>query len=1362
MKQFVLSLLLPFFTVCLNQLQAQPLEIQHLPPTDELAQEFIRDFAQDSLGFIWIGTAKGLVKYDGNNYTSYHHQPFDSNSLIRNYVPALFVDRYDPYLWIGTDDGLSRLHLETDAYTNYRHEPQNPNRLDANDLLGITQDEKGNIWVGTAGDSIARLDTLSGKFQYFPVACGDPDVGFTRDIFLGKDGWLWYSTGPYLERRHPESGETELFRLDIGLVLEGFNSSCQDKNGDIWTLTDRGIFRYDFDRMEFVQHPFRPEVFNRKFGVEWNELKVNGFLADSQGRIWIGSEVLFGVFLIDAAGEITRIKEDKSTAKPFSHLWSTFEDSQGNVWLGYWQGYDIVYPLSDKFRTLQIKDSTGEHPRVSNVFSVAVDDQQRIYAGYMSPGMLRYDPAKGKSDLYFHHPEEPLSIPPRWASTLIYQGGKIWVQTFQGPRRLFDPATQRFYPIPQSAREKAAIDLSTPGELFASGNGRLWFPVYEGDQPGLYLYETSSQAIVDTVPLPPAQRQIKRLLEDRNKLLWLGTEGSGLYRWDPVHLVYDSFPHNPDDPQSLPGNSITGLAQDTLGNLWVALYDGGLNQLANPGGDPEHVQIRNFSTANSALPVNSITDIIADDLGNIWLATNKGLSRFDPLTQQFSNFGLNENLQNLKESRFCKLPDGTIYVGGKLGVTVFNPEKFRFNSVPPQVRLTGFWIFNRPVPVRGQESGDLGFVSPLEKTITYTEKIELPYWQNDLTFEFAALNYIYPEKNSYQFRLDGVDQNWKLTSADNRRANYPGLRPGRYTLQIRAANNDGQWNATPTSIQLIIRPPWWLTWWAFALYIICTLALIAFVWRYELNRRLVRAKAQQQEAINQLQTKLYTNITHEFRTPLTIILGMVDQLENQVSEHAGAGLRIVGRNARQLLKLVNQMLDLSKLESGSMTLELIQSDIIDYLRYLLESFHAYAGSKGIRLHFISDLDAFSMDYDPDRLLHVVSNLLSNAIKFSPEETDVYLSVEAIADGDQLQIQVKDAGIGIPRNKIPHVFDRFYQVDDSSTRAGEGAGIGLTITKELLILMGGEIRVESPAPGMGGKGSAFTATLPVTRHQEVSRTRPETIVRPASETDFSSTEVLVPPTGKPEAPMLLIVEDNPDLIKFLVSSLHRDYQVKIARNGQQGIDQALKLIPDLIITDVMMPVQDGYTLCHTLKNDMRTNHIPIIMLTAKADQSSRIGGLKTGADAYLAKPFDIEELNVRLKKLIELRKKLQAKYGALSLVSAGDQEYLSPDERFVVKLQTIIQDQLGDENFGIEPLCNAMGISRMQLHRKLVALTGTSASHYIRNIRLEKARELLRSTDHSVSEIAYRVGFRSASHFTRTFTEKFGHPPSEIR
>jgi signal transduction histidine kinase/DNA-binding NarL/FixJ family response regulator len=515
--------------------------------------------------------------------------------------------------------------------------------------------------------------------------------------------------------------------------------------------------------------------------------------------------------------------------------------------------------------------------------------------------------------------------------------------------------------------------------------------------------------------------------------------------------------------------------------------------------------------------------------------------------------------------------------------------------------------------------------------------------------------------------------------------------------------------------------------------------------------------------LDDAKTKLYTNISHEFRTPLTIILGIADQMAENSVISPNEGLQMIKRNGENLLRLINQLLDLSKIEAKAMPVNYFQGEIIAYLRYIFQSFRSMAESKNIRLKFHSDIDQLNMDFDPGKILQIISNLLSNAIKYTPEGGDIRLIIEKQQKNSvhELIVKVRDNGIGIPPDKLPYIFDRFYKVDDNSFTTLKGTGIGLALAKELVFLLKGTVNVQS----IPEDGTEFIVTLPVTNHSEMKLDmgfdRFKSDISLFTDTNNKAPVKKVENKRiKKNLPKLIIVEDNPDVARYIESILRLDYAVQIATNGQEGLDQATEIIPDIVICDVMMPVMNGFILCEKLKTDERTSHIPVILLTAMASDADRLEGLETGADAYLVKPFNTKELQIRIGKLIEQRRKLRERFSRDITLSPREIAVTSADERFLIHALEVIENHMGDPEFGVDVFGNEVGMSHSQLHRKIQALTNQSPVELIRSIRLKRAATLLKQKYGNISEVAYLTGFNTPSYFSECFQKQFGISPSE--
>ncbi len=935
--------------------------------------------------------------------------------------------------------------------------------------------------------------------------------------------------------------------------------------------------------------------------------------------------------------------------------------------------------------------------------------------------------------------------------------GGIWLGTHGGLQK-YDPQRGVF----TNYGFESGLKYLPVRSLYEDRSGRLWI----GTFGGLHWMDQSTGHIffVDTIAENP-NLIINDIIEDKEQNLWVASSGQGVFRLDSKKKTWVNFQRNKKDLQSITSNEITSIVEDKDGQIWFATEGGGLNLLVPDDEHPASSTFRHWRTYNSDIISETIYKILPDDAGNIWLGTAAGLASFHIKTQKTNPYSLKENMPHLRvKTRPGK--SGFVYFGSPGIVYRFNPDSLKKNSNKPPVFITNFSLNNRIVPIRGSFGDSTSRHTPLAQSILYTHDIQLKYWQNNLNFEFSALNFIEPEKNHYQYQLEGYDEDWIPTDAARRFAPYTNLDWGHYIFKVKGSNNDGLWGEE-TTLKIYILPPWWATIWAYLSYVLAFSALLYGVYSFQLRRKLQEAENIRLKELDTAKSRLYTNISHEFRTPLTVILGLVDNLAGKVFESGKESLKVIRRNAHQLLHLVNQMLDLARLDSSNLHLKLVQGDIIRYIRYLLESFHSYAANKNITIDFQAENPSLEMDFDPDRFQQVISNLLSNAIKFTPPGGEIKVRVREANKNKVrlLQLYIRDTGIGIPEAKLPFIFDRFYQADDSSTRTNDGAGIGLALTRELVRLMGGEITVSSKA----GKGTRFAIFLPVTNEAE----KTEEIPLPdSSDVLFTpEAEARLPPHDSPEkesALSILLIEDNPDVLKYLSGCLTPAYRIETAGNGEEGINKAIQQIPDLIISDIMMPVRDGFEVCDTLKKDERTSHIPIILLTAKADQASKLTGLAKGADAYLPKPFNKAELLIRIQNLLKNRERLR------QFLLAGESLHLNPEKslvqvnaektelKFIRKVRSIVESHISNPQFSVAMLSELIHYSEPQLNRKVKGIIDMTPGKYIRSVRLALAQRLLRGSDLSITDIAFECGFLDPEYFSKVFKQETELTPTEYR
>lgn len=1341
------------------------LRFEAIGQEEGLPEQSVFEILEDHIGFIWLGTSRGLFKYDGYRFEAHPYIPEGPELAARQYggmrVLVLAEGAYGD-LWIGSGfdrigkPSVSRFDRETEKIIPYLFEPADSTPLIHGGVSSIVADSQ-YVWISVfQPKSLIRLhpemeypDARSARdipFEILGESAGILPGDWIVKLHKDRKGRLWLGgkKGLYLWEKHSDSFryfESEAL-ASIEDIENCFMGIKEGPDGKLWLDTYRcgGILSFDPEKEQFQSFPMdgTPEI-----------------LADRQGRIWVGE--WFGAeglgWLDPQSRKFSRIdiQPDGLNFFPLLRAREIRQDRCGMVWIGSEDGPLLKYnPQRAAFNWLKAEPANPNSLSHDWVTAISQDAAGHYWVATLGGGLNKWDADKNLFTHYKAGPEDGADIGFNDILSLaVGRQGGIWYG-FPFLSR-FDPATKEV-----KAYRAGSGAINT---VYSDSRGQVWVGRFRSLSK--YQPETDDfKAYLVIHPLMPNYHQaVSGIFEDRQGNIWGGIMGGtgGFFRFEPQEEKFDFF----DSAEA------TCFHESQAGYIWAGTLDGLVR--VDPGND----SLKRYTIADG-LPHSRVNSILEDDHGRLWMGTQNGLARLDPETETFRNYYQSDGLPANNFSKAChKNENGVLFFGGTFGIVYFHPDSIQENQVPPKLAFTAMEVLGAPL--------EIGEGSPLSKHISITKEVELRHWQNDLTIHYAALHYKNPAKNQYQVMLSNYNDEWQAAGA-RRQADYTNLDPGHYTFRVKASNSDGVWNDEGIALSITIFPPWWATWWAYLAYLIAGLTAVYLLYRFQLNRRLAILEAGRLKELDRFKTKLYTNITHEFRTPLTVIMGVAKEA-------------IVQRNAQRLLHLVNQMLDLSRLESGKLKLHLIQADILPFLKYITESFQSLAGQKGIELTFHAEAEELAMDYDPERLQKVVSNLLSNAIKFTPEGGSITITVGSHHKppaADYLLLRVQDSGRGIPADQLPHIYDRFYSLPShtefrtGSPEEGEfagagqqnaaqrwhsssfgggwegpgaGTGIGLALAKELVELMKGKIEVASEV----AKGTTFSVWLPIRKDPKTERQEP-----PAGHTDpMGAPDELpeehtekgaFPSVAGPERPTILIVEDNQDVTHYLTTCLQDRYNLSYAANGQEGIDLALAHMPDIIISDVMMPVKDGFELCRVLKEEDLTSHIPIILLTARADMDAKLEGLEYGADAYLAKPFQKKELEVRLRKLIELRQKLQARYNAPDF----QPDPTTPKEdAFILKVKEHLHANLDDDTFGIEALSEALHLSRGHLHRKIKALTGRPTSHFIRQIRLQEAHRLLQEGTLNVSEVAYQVGYKDPSYFSKLFSAQYGKPPSEV-
>ncbi len=1346
--KYLLFLFFPFYNIVINAQQNEYVFQKQIIEIDGEEVFDVEQITQDHQGYIWMVTNLGLIKYNGLEGKKYDINKSDHSPISIEYIWVLYVD-YLGDLWIGANSGLSKYNYECDCIHKYSSRIDN---ITLSTVQSITEDNNNNLYIGTMDEGLLRYERESETFTRILNKPSD-SISFVNNgiynLVVDHNNNLWIGTTGKsqiddlgLLRFNIRTGSIKQFLHDPSdpnsLLDNRITALYEDKQGQIligtykcgfhiYNSVNEILTRTDYD----ANNPYQLHASYSKDKVFGRPPYVQFIHQDQNGGYWI-STTGKGINYFDTRTKI--FKNFKFNLINPQMIVSFYEDRQGNLWAGgtmgaglfKMDGYALKYQLYTKF-----------------------SNATRTYESSINPGVLwvgSHGYGLGKMNLktkdiisYIHNDNNTKSIDHNWVRS-IYQENKknLWVGIGNGGAYgghdgnggvdLLDIKTGQFthFKLTRNDDEKDGFSY-TVFSICEDNEGYLWL----GAGPGGIFRSDKDKKEFKSFKNLSKKKYFNIVRKDSNGDIWasdFGDDGT-LYLYNRKEETFKPY---------LNGYKMYNLLIDKKGWLIISTWEKGLIHL-NPD-DRTYIQY----TKKEGLPSNKGVDIVRGENGIFWINTRIGPAKFDSQTGKISPVGLPKQRYN---TGIFKASDNQIFISSNYGLSSFYPFQIEGNPYPPQVAISDLLISEKNYLPSKNESDNL----------------TLSYNQNDLLFKYVGLHFSNTKKNTYQYKLSPINDEW-VKAGSEITARYFNLPPDLYTFQVKASNSDGVWNETPESIQFTIRSAWWATWWAYAIYIAIVVFFANRFYRFQLSKRMVVAESTRLKEINQLKNSLFTNITHEFRTPLTVIKGMTSviksNIKNEKLDDLENSLEMIDHNSDNLLYLVNEMLDLAKIESGNMELQLEQSDVVPFIKYLSESFNSLVEENQINLTVYSEINSLIMDFDAKKLTSVISNLLSNAVKFTPELGKIIIHINQISQKEDsfLFIKVKDNGIGISKDKLPNIFNRFYQTDSSTIRKNEGTGIGLALTKELVELMKGTIEVKSTLDN----GSEFSIMIPVTRDAPTSKNvQIESVPHihlPSTSPNQSEKSL----QANSDNPLVLIIEDNMDVAHYLKTCLLGKYESIHAVNGVDGIDMALEKIPDIIICDVMMPRKDGFEVCATLKSDERTDHIPIIILTAKVTTEDRLTGLSHGADAYLAKPFNKEELFTRLDQLIFLRKKLIGKiqkegYDKL-LQNKHDK---NPKIQFLQKVEKLIQVEIGNSAFGSNELAKKLLVSESQIYRKIKAITGKSTAIFIRSIRLEHAKKLLQNTDKTVSEIAYEVGFNDPSWFSRAFKDEFGFAPSSI-
>lgn len=1301
-----------------------------------LSQSTVFSIAQDTLGFMWLGTQDGLNRYDGRTFILYSPVNGNPNSLQSNYIRSVFLDKQGT-LWVGGNKGISKYDYTANHFINFTL----PRKSGEWYISSIAEDADGVLWAGSKSGQVFYLEKNATAFKRLNIDELSLNIQSIR-VLLSADGILYIGTDTGLYTLHTGTKEIS-FVPGTSFVI---NDLMLDKNG-LWIATEGdGLFQYHLKNKSIKQYIHKTADKN---SLADND--VRSVTKDREGNVWLGT--FRGLSILDTDGQAFRNYYHSPTV-PYTigqnSVRCIYKDKLGGMWLGtYYGGISYYHPNDIKFSLLSLNSGAlSLNDPVVNVISQ--DEKGNFWIGTNDKGLNFWDRRSGRMSYYSHDELNPRSLSSNNIKAIVFDGaGNLLIGTHNVGLNHFNPQTGKNVIYRHDPEDPESITGDMVYTLVKDHNDQVWV----GTKSGLDRFNPKSGTFTHMYLDKSGNRltsdEITYMMEDSRKRIWIGTN-KGINIFYPENLLFDPFSAVPE-AGALSDDVVTCITEDTKGQIWIGTRNG-LNLFDE--------STRTFKVYNTShgLPNNIIYGVLPDDEGHLWISTNKGLVRFHPGNKKAQLFDSSDGLQSNQFNlyAFCKAADGMMLFGGIAGVSYFYPGAIKQDSLHLKLTFTGLEVFNTPVTPRDQHQ-------TLDNHIDQAGLLTFTPGQKQFTIHFNAFNYISPNKISYQYKLEGYDGDWQVAEGTSE-ASYSNLRPGRYTFLARAVGPLGEHSDTRT-LRIRVLPPWWQSNWFYLLIALFTAGSAYAAYRIITERlrtlhqlKIERIEREKNDSINKMKMEFFTNVSHEFRTPLTLILAPIEEILNKPTTDKSLKRQhqLIMLNARRLLFLVDQLMEFRKAELGTLKLRIRKGDLVSFIHEIYTSFMPLSDKNNVKYTFKSTEAKLSIPFDKSSMEKICFNLLSNAFKFTKEGGSVEISLSRSDDGFAV-IKVTDSGVGIDEKEHQRIFDHFYQVNN----IGMGSGVGLALTKRLVEEHHGQISVES----LPGKGASFMVTLPLDDRLYTAEEYPDEAkeLNPIEatllvENEIPDIEDILQQGERKDT--LLIVDDNTEILDYLRAHFLRNFDVMTASTGPEALAIVEETHLDLIVCDVMLPELDGIHFCKKIKQNIRTSHIPIILLTAKNELDQQIEGFEAGADDYVTKPFSISLLDVKINNIVRSRKRLKEYYSESKEIVPENIAFNTLDEEFLRDALGIVEENLAESDFSVDDFSKKIGMSRSNLYLKLKAVTGESATDFIKRIRFRKATELLESRRYTVAQIAYMCGFNTPSYFSTSFKQFFGYMPTE--
>ena len=1322
-----------------------------------LSNNTVNSIAQDSLGFIWIGTIDGLNRYDGNTFVKYQPVP-GIPSLLNNYVQHVMVDKQGK-IWISSNGGLNSFDVENESFSSFTTE----NGLLLNNVNSSIPGPGCTKIIGIyrGGIQLLHPDGSLRNLLNNTTPANSLSSNEISSLAMQGDSVVWAGTfNGGLNKIRFKDRKVSRITFRPKQYSPTINHVYTDRKGNVWigSLAGLHVITTTSDTIFVTSSP------RAKTGL--SDADVLCMHEDEMGRMWIGTRngglnIINTREFLEKKGNVPFYwflpREDGESV--FNRTVSAImKDKDGNMWLGTSTGINFVNPRGENLILLKRKPMSRETLAHSRVSSLEKENNGKVWIGTDGGGLNLFDPFTGKFQLYKHKPNDPFSLSNDYILSLKKDShGRLWVGTYRGGINRMDPATGkcRYY------LQGSVSQGSDVRSIFEDNQNRIWVGTNQG---GLYRYDEQTDTFASIKKT--GSLDIRDILQDKSGGLWLATYGNGICYYHPEK---DSIRYiNDSNTPGFPGNTVFSLTQTGENEIWAGVRYGGLVKL-----NIDTEQLTVFSEKDG-LSNSTVNSLIQEDRENLWLGTMNGISHFHIPTGRVTNLAFPEsnNLGELNNNAVTKASNGYLFFGGNKGLAIFHPNKIKEDKPSPPLVLTGLKLFNKKVAVNPHDKKAI-----LKQAPSHQKEIILSYDQSLFSIDFAALTFPFSKKVFYSYMLEGYNDHW-IESGNVGTANFSNLPPGTYNLKVRATMTPGSGNESFSNLAITITPPFWKTLPAYILYGLLLALLIYGALKYyservKLQNSLVFEKKQRQleHDINEERLRFFTSFSHELKTPLTLILAPVEDLLLKESKYKKS-LGLVQKNARYLLQIINKLLEFRKTEVGLNDLKIAEYRLNALLENWVNNYQHLAQRRKITLTYKAPAEDVVVWLDLEKVQIMVYNLLSNAFKFTPLHGTVEVSLLRLES--YVHIQVKDSGTGISPAALPHIFNWYYKAGDSKSK---GTGIGLALSKRLAELHQGDIQVESRL----NAGTTFTISLPL--DQELSNNLQQPTSSNISGTSFehqvpnlpdfeffSETEdceeKIIHTNSEESKEVLLLIDDNPGIIQYLTGLLKNDYHIINAHDGQQGLQKAHKYIPDLIISDISMPGKNGLELCRSLKQHAATTHIPVILLTVNDTLESIKEGFEEGADLYLTKPFNGQLLLTQVKSLLDKRKKLRAYFNAsntenLPMEEEENSSLFLREKGFLEELEKTILSQIDSEETNVEAVAHSIGMSRKSLYRKIKAITGQNINEYIRSVKIKRAAHLISEEGYNISQAAFAVGFSSVKYFRKLFKDQYGKLPSDL-